>query len=277
MSCKAKRSTSSSGRRDAATFIVNALAPAEVAKVVLDEESERIEVVVPDEQLSLAIGRKGQNVRLASQLTGWDIDILTEAEESERRQKEFAERTNAFVAALDVDEMIAQLLVSEGFTTVEELAYVDQQEVASIEGFDESTAGEIQERAREFLERQEAELTEKRRTLGVHDELTEVEGLTTAMLVTLGENGIKTLEDLADCATDELAGWQERAHGQTKQHPGILQSHDLSKSDIEQIILNARIKAGWIEPPAPEEAQDGETADVESEGGQDADREEKAL
>ncbi|MGA9268418.1 MAG: transcription termination factor NusA, partial [Rhodomicrobium sp.] len=176
--------------QDAATFIVNALAPAEVAKVVLDEESERIEVVVPDEQLSLAIGRKGQNVRLASQLTGWDIDILTEAEESERRQKEFAERTSAFVAALDVDEMIAQLLVSEGFTTVEELAYVDEQEVASIEGFDENTAQEIQERAREFLERQEAELTEKRRALGVQDELTEVEGLSTAMLVTLGESGI---------------------------------------------------------------------------------------
>ena len=148
---------------DAATFIVNALAPAEVAKVVLDEESERIEVVVPDEQLSLAIGRKGQNVRLASQLTGWDIDILTEAEESERRQKEFAERTGAFINALDVDEMIAQLLVAEGFTSVEELAFVDAQEVASIEGFDENTAEEIQERAREFLERQEAELTEKRR------------------------------------------------------------------------------------------------------------------
>jgi transcription termination/antitermination protein NusA len=261
--------------QDAATFIVNALAPAEVAKVVLDEESERIEVVVPDEQLSLAIGRKGQNVRLASQLTGWDIDILTEAEESERRQKEFAERTSAFVAALDVDEMIAQLLVSEGFTTVEELAYVDEQEVASIEGFDENTAQEIQERAREFLERQEAELTEKRRALGVQDELTEVEGLSTAMLVTLGESGIKTLEDLADCATDELAGWQERAHGQTKQHPGILQSHDLSKSDIEQIILNARIKAGWIEPPPAEEPS--EEALDPTEGGQDADREEKAL
>jgi N utilization substance protein A len=152
---------------------------------------------------------------------------------------------------------------------------VDEQEVASIEGFDENTAQEIQERAREFLERQEAELTEKRRALGVQDELTEVEGLTTAMLVTLGENGIKTLEDLADCATDELAGWQERAHGQTKQHPGILQSHDLSKSDIEQIILNARIKAGWIEPPAAEEPS--EEALDPTEGGQDADHEEKAL
>ena len=238
---------------DAATFIVNALAPAEVAKVVLDEESERIEVVVPNEQLSLAIGRKGQNVRLASQLTGWDIDIMTEAEESERRQKEFAERTNAFVAALDVDEMIAQLLVSEGFASVEELAFVDASEVASIEGFDENTAHEIQERAREFIERHEAELTEKRRALGVEDELTEVEGVTSAMLVALGESGIKTLEDLADCATDDLAGWTERAHGQTKQFPGILQSFNLTKASIEQLILNARVKAGWIEAPAVEE------------------------
>jgi transcription termination/antitermination protein NusA len=252
---------------DAATFIVNALAPAEVAKVVLDEEAERIEVVVPDEQLSLAIGRKGQNVRLASQLTGWDIDITTEAEESERRQKEFAERTAAFVQALNVDEMIAQLLVSEGFASVEELAFVPPQEVANIEGFDENTAEEIQERAREFLERQEAELTEKRRAIGVEDALSEVPGVTTAMLVTLGENGIKTVEDLADCATDELSGWQERAHGQTKHHPGILQGFDVSKTDIEQLILNARVKAGWIDalpveeaPPAVEEgpAADGE-------------------
>jgi N utilization substance protein A len=236
-----------------------------VAKVVLDEEAERIEVVVPDEQLSLAIGRKGQNVRLASQLTGWDIDILTEAVESERRQKEFAERTNTFVNALNVDEMIAQLLVSEGFASVEELAFVEPQEVANIEGFDENTAQEIQERAREFLERQEAELTEKRRALGVEDALAEVEGLTASMLVTLGENGIKTVEDLADCATDELAGWQERAHGQTKQHAGILQSYNLAKADIEQLILNARVKAGWIEAPLPVEVSAG---DDDSEGGE---------
>jgi N utilization substance protein A len=272
---------------DAATFIVNALAPAEVAKVVLDEDSERIEVVVPDEQLSLAIGRKGQNVRLASQLTGWDIDILTEAEESERRQKEFAERTAAFVNALDVDEMIAQLLVAEGFASVEELAFVEAHEVASIEGFDENTALEIQERAREFLERQEAELTEKRRALGVEDELGEVEGVTTAMLVAFGENGIKTMEDLADCATDDLAGWQERAHGQTKQHPGILQSFNLGKPAIEQLILNARVKAGWIEPieiPAPaesEEAQEESSFDEDlaapEEGVSHGESEEKAL
>ncbi|MGA7324305.1 MAG: transcription termination factor NusA [Rhodomicrobium sp.] len=264
---------------DAATFIVNALAPAEVAKVVLDEESERIEVVVPDEQLSLAIGRKGQNVRLASQLTGWDIDIMTEAEESERRQKEFAERTNMFVAALDVDEMIAQLLASEGFTSVEEIAFVDLQEVANIEGFDEGTAQEIQDRAREFLERQEAELTEKRRSLGVEDELAEVEGLTSATLVALGESGIKTVEDLADCATDDLAGWQERSHGQTKHHPGILQNFNLGKHEIEDLILNARVKAGWIEAPAPhvEQGEGDEDGFEAASEDSDASHEEKAL
>jgi N utilization substance protein A len=188
---------------------------------------------------------------------------MTEAEESERRQKEFAERTSAFVSALDVDEMIAQLLVSEGFTSVEELAYVDAKEVASIEGFDESTAEEIQDRAREYLERQEIELTEKRRALGVEDDLAEVEGVTSAMLVAFGENGIKTVEDLADCATDDLAGWQERAHGHTKQHPGILQSFNLSRAALEQLILNARVTAGWIEAPQPAAVE----AEVEQEHG----------
>lgn len=261
---------------DAATFIVNALAPAEVAKVVLDEDSERIEVVVPDEQLSLAIGRRGQNVRLASQLTGWDIDILTEAEESERRQKEFADRTNTFVNALDVDEMIAQLLVSEGFTSVEEVAFVDSAEVAAIEGFDEATAEEIQSRAREFLERQDAEMTEKRRALGVDDELAEVPGVTSAMLVAFGENGIKTVEDLADCATDELAGWQERAHGQTKQHAGILQGFDLTREQIEQIIINARVKAGWIEAPA-EDIEDAEDESDDTDASDEDSADETAL
>jgi N utilization substance protein A len=262
---------------DAATFIVNALAPAEVAKVVLDEDSERIEVVVPDEQLSLAIGRRGQNVRLASQLTGWDIDILTEAEESERRQKEFADRTNTFVNALDVDEMIAQLLVSEGFTSVEEVAFVDAAEVAAIEGFDEATAEEIQSRAREFLERQDAEMTEKRRALGVDDELAEVPDVTSAMLVALGENGIKTVEHLADCATDELAGWQERAHGQTKQHAGILQGFDLTREQIEQIIINARVKAGWIEAPAVEEMEEAEDESDEFDAEASADTEDETA
>src|SRR6187401_995039 len=158
---------------DVANFVVNALAPAEVAKVVLDEDAERIEVVVPDEQLSLAIGRRGQNVRLASQLTGWDIDILTEAEESERRQKEFATRTKRFVEALDLDEMLAQLLAAEGFDTVEEIAFVERQDLASIEGLDEQTAEELQSRAREYLDRVAAELDQKRRELGVADELTE--------------------------------------------------------------------------------------------------------
>jgi len=191
---------------DAASFIVNALAPAEVTKVVLDEDSNRIEVVVPESQLSLAIGRRGQNVRLASQLTGWDIDILTEQEESERRQKEFSERSNMLMEALDVDEVIAQLLVTEGFASIEEVAYVDPSEIAHIEGFDENTADEIQTRAREYLEKQEADRDARRRELGVVDEIAKVHGVTTAMMVAMGENGIKSLEDLADCATDDLVG-----------------------------------------------------------------------
>ncbi|MBC8021251.1 MAG: transcription termination/antitermination protein NusA, partial [Methyloceanibacter sp.] len=247
---------------DAATFIVNALAPAEVVKVVLDEDAERIEVVVPDQQLSLAIGRKGQNVRLASQLTGWDIDIMTEASESERRQAEFAERSSTFMEALDVDEVIAQLLASEGFSSVEEVAFVEPSEIASIEGFDENTAAEIQTRAREHLEKIEAELEAKRKALGVADQLAEVPGITTAMLVTLGESGIKTVEDLADCATDDLAGWSERKDKETVRHDGILDSFGLSKNQIEDVILAARVKAGWIEEAdlAPEPSEDEEAA-----------------
>src|SRR5579862_5288090 len=181
---------------DPATFVVNALAPAEVAKVVLDEETHRIEVIVPDDQLSLAIGRRGQNVRLASMLTGWDIDILTEAEESERRQKEFTERTQNFMDALDVDETVAQLLASEGFRTVDEIAYVEPRELASIEGFDGDTAAEIQARAQARLAEIEGEFEEQRRALGVSDDLKEIEGITTPMMVKLGEAGIKTLDDL---------------------------------------------------------------------------------
>ena len=165
---------------DIATFVVNALAPAEVAKVVLDEDKERIEVVVPDEQLSLAIGRRGQNVRLASQLTGWDIDILTEQEESERRQAEFESRTKIFVEALNLDEVVGQLLASEGFGSIEELAMVDEKEIAGIEGFDEDTARELQERAKEYLDKQEAELDAKRVELGVEDAVKDVPGVTTA-------------------------------------------------------------------------------------------------
>src|SRR5450755_3499267 len=199
---------------DAATFVVNALAPAEVAKVVLDEDAHRIDVVVPDDQLSLAIGRRGQNVRLASQLTGWQIDILTEAEESERRQKEFVERTNVFMGALDVDETVAQLLASEGFRSVEELAFVEPTELATIEGFDADTAAEIQARAQGHLARIEAEFDERRKALGVADDLKSIEGVTTPMLVKLGENDVKTVEDLAGCATDDLVGWTDRGEGE---------------------------------------------------------------
>ena len=230
----------------AASFIVNALQPAEVAKVVLDEEAERIEVVVPDDQLSLAIGRRGQNVRLASQLTGWDIDILTEQEESERRQKEFVERSTLFMEALNVDEMVGQVLASEGFTSVEEVAYVDSDEISSIDGFDEDTASEIQTRAKEYLDRIEAEHDAKRTELGVSDDLRELPGITTAMLVALGEDGVKTVEDFAGYAVDDLVGWKERKDGETKFYPGVLASFGVTRADAEQMVLAARLKAGWI-------------------------------
>ncbi|HWL31008.1 MAG TPA: transcription termination factor NusA [Xanthobacteraceae bacterium] len=248
---------------DIATFVVNALAPAEVAKVVLDEDRERIEVVVPDAQLSLAIGRRGQNVRLASQLTGWDIDILTEQEESERRQAEFQNRTKVFMEALDVDEMVGQLLASEGFASVEELAVVDEKELTGIEGFDEDTARELQTRAREYLARIEEEYDVKRKELGVEDALKEVPGVTTAMLVKFGENGIKTVEDLAGCATDDLIGWTERKDGETKREPGILD--DMSREEAEAMIMQARLKAGWITEAdlAPPEAAEEDAAETE--------------
>jgi N utilization substance protein A len=244
--------------QDIATFVVNALAPAEVAKVVLDEERERIEVVVPDQQLSLAIGRRGQNVRLASQLTGWDIDILTEQEESERRQAEFENRTRMFIDSLNVDEVIGQLLASEGFTSVEELAFVDTKEIAGIEGFDEDTAAELQTRARDYLAKIEAELDAKRTELGVADELKEVPGVTTAMLVRFGENSVKTVEDLAGCATDDLVGWTERKDGETVREAGILDGFDLSREEAEAMVMQARLKAGWVSeadlaPPAAAE------------------------
>lgn len=253
---------------DAASFIVNALQPAEVAKVVLDEEAERIDVVVPDDQLSLAIGRRGQNVRLASQLTGWDIDIMTEQDESERRQAEFTENTNRFMEALNVDEMVAQLLASEGFSSVEEVAWVDAEEISSIEGFDEETADELQARAREFLEKQEAELEAERVALGVSDELRKVDGITTAMMVTLGKDEIKSLEDFAGCAVDDLCGWTERKDGEIQRFPGTLDEFKVSRADAEEMIMQARIQAGWVTPeelmPEPEPEEGEEAGEEES-------------
>jgi N utilization substance protein A len=219
----------------AATFVVNALAPAEVTKVVMDEEAGRVEVVVPDDQLSLAIGRRGQNVRLASQLTRWDIDILTEAEESERRQEEFRRRTGLFVEAMDVDDVIAGLLVTEGFTSVEELAFSPLEELAEIEGFDENVAAELIRRAEMFLLRRDAELTEQRQTLGVTEEVAGLEMLTPAMLVALGEKGVKTLDDLADLASDELIE--------------IVGEGNMDEATANEIIMSAR--AHWFEGDEP--------------------------
>lgn len=247
---------------DAASFIVNALQPAEVTKVVLDEANTRIEVVVPDEQLSLAIGRRGQNVRLASQLSGWTIDILTEEQESERRQKEFLEKSELFMTALDVDEMIAQLLVSEGFETLEEVGYVAQDELASIEGFDDDTAQELQARAREFLEKQAEEQDEARKNAGVEDEVLEIEGVTLAMAVKFGENDIKTVEDVAGLVPDDLLGWDEVKNGETVHEAGILEGMDMDADAAQLMIMQARVKAGWIEAsaldPEPEYVLDEE-------------------
>ncbi|MDP2733174.1 MAG: transcription termination factor NusA [Hoeflea sp.] len=250
-----------------ATFIVNALQPAEVSKVVLDEDAERIEVVVPDEQLSLAIGRRGQNVRLASQLTGWDIDILTEEEESQRRQKEFNERTALFMEALDVDEMVGQVLASEGFSQVEEVAYVDVGEITAIEGFDEETALELQTRAREYLDRIEAELDAKRKELGVEDELRSIPGITTAMMVALGADGIKTVEDFAGCAVDDLTGWSERKDGETKRFDGLFKGLDITRPEAESMILSARLAVGWItEDEVVVEESEVDEAETEADG-----------
>ncbi|MBP7817305.1 MAG: transcription termination/antitermination protein NusA [Phenylobacterium sp.] len=246
---------------DEATFIVNGLAPAEVSKVVMDEEDERVEVVVPDEQLSLAIGRRGQNVRLASQLTGWQIDIMTESQESERRQREFSERTTLFQEALDVDEVIAQLLVTEGFASVEDVAYVENAEVAAIEGFDEDTAEEIQARARDFLEKEAAELDGKRRDYGVEDALLEIEGVTLPVAVALGAGDVKSIEDLAGLIPDDLRGWFESKDGERVREPGILEAFNMDAADAEALIMRARVAMGWVEAPPEPEAQ--EVAEVE--------------
>ncbi|WP_319412191.1 transcription termination factor NusA [uncultured Cohaesibacter sp.] len=257
---------------DPATFIVNALQPAEVAKVVLDEDSERIEVVVPNDQLSLAIGRRGQNVRLASQLTGWDIDIMTEEEESERRQKEFNERAQLFMQALDVDDIVAQLLASEGFTSIEEVAYVDASEVSDIEGFDEETAQEIQRRANEYLDAEAEKQNEERLALGVSDDLLEISGLTLPMLVALGREGICSIEDLAGCATDDLVGWTERHNGEVKRFKGTLSDFDISRQEAEDIVMLTRVAAGWIDPSellSEEEAAEYEQ--MEADDGEDLD------
>jgi transcription termination/antitermination protein NusA len=243
---------------DPATFIVNALQPAEVSKVVLDPEQGRVEVVVGESQLSLAIGRRGQNVRLASQLTGWQIDIMTEAEESERRQKEFAVRTALFMEALDADEMMAQLLATEGFVTVEDIAYIATDDLANLEGFSIELAEELQNRARVWLEEQAEKMDAERRELGVEDDLFTAPGMTPQMAILLGKGDVKTLEDFAGLVGDDLRGWFETKNGERIRHPGILDSLQLSSEEADALILGARVAAGWIEAPPEEEVAETE-------------------
>jgi len=250
---------------DQATFLVNALQPAEVSKVVIDEDAGQIEVVVPDEQLSLAIGRRGQNVRLASQLTGLDIDIMTESEDSERRQKEFETRTKLFMDTLDLDEFFAQLLVSEGFSSLEEVAYVERDELLVIEGVDEGTAEELQTRAREYLDAQAKAALEHARELGVEDSLVEFEGLTPQMIEALAKDDVKTLEDFATCADWELAGGWTTVDGERVKDEGLLEEFDVSLAEAQNMIMTARVMLGWVDPEELNNNADAEEADAESE------------
>ena len=263
---------------DVAPFVVNALQPASVSRVIIDEEEARIEVVVPDDQLSLAIGRRGQNVRLASQLTGKAIDILTEQDASEKRQREFTTNTETFQNELDVDETLAQLLVAEGFSSLEEVAYVEADEIAGIEGLEE-LADELQSRAQEALERRNDAAREERRALGVEDALAEMPYLTEAMLVTLGKAGIKTLDDLADLATDELVEKKrveprrrnEDAPKRPEPKGGILSEYGLNDEQGNEIIMAAR--AHWFEDDADASSggfEDEEPADAGATAEEDA-------
>ncbi|MEM7489655.1 MAG: transcription termination factor NusA [Pseudomonadota bacterium] len=253
---------------DAPTFLVNALQPAEVTKVVLDEEAERIEVVVPEEQLSLAIGRRGQNVRLASQLTGLDIDILTEEEESKRRQAEFEERTKLFMETLDLDEFFAQLLVSEGFTNLEEVAYVEVDELLVIDGVDEDTAAELQARARDYIEAQNAKALEAARENGLQDDLAGFEGLTPQMLEALTKDGVTSLEEFATCADWELAGGWTIENGERTKDDGLLEPFNVTLEEAQDMIMTARVMLGWV---TPEDAlgaseEEGDAAETEEAG-----------
>ncbi len=251
--------------QDQATFLVNALQPAEVSKVVIDDDAGKIEVVVPDEQLSLAIGRRGQNVRLASQLTGLDIDIVTESDESARRQAEFADRTKLFMDTLDIDEMMAQLLVSEGFSNLEEVAYVDTDELLSIDGFDEGTASELQARAKDYLEAANVKAMETARALGVEDSLVNFEGLTPQMLEALAKDNIKTLEDFATCADWELAGGWTTVNGARVKDEGVLEQFDVSLEEAQHLVMTARVSLGWVDVadlPQPEPEPQDEEAEV---------------
>ncbi|MCF3972992.1 transcription termination factor NusA [Paracoccus salsus] len=248
---------------DQATFLVNALQPAEVSKVVFDEEAGKIEVVVPDEQLSLAIGRRGQNVRLASQLTGLDIDILTEEEESKRRQAEFNTRTQLFMDALDLDEFFAQLLVAEGFTDLEEVAYVEQDELLTIDGVDEGTAAELQARARDVLEARAKTALENARALGAEDSLIEFEGLTPQMVEALAKDGIKTLEDFATCADWELAGGWTTVNGQRVKDDGLLEPFEISLEEAQTMVMTARVMLGWVDPTELDPSAEADDAEAE--------------
>ena len=225
---------------DPAVLVVSALAPAEIQKVIIDDQNKRIEVILTEENLSKAIGRRGQNVRLASKLIDFEIDILTEKEESEKRQIEFKDKTEVFIKNLEVDETLGQLLVAEGFTSIEDINQSTPEDFLKIEAIDENTAKELIERAGEYLKKEKQDIEKKLKELGVEEELSNLKGLTPGMVLTLGEKKIKSLKDLADLSTDELIGGYDEKNGKRIKIDGYLEEFALIKNEAEDIIMNAR-------------------------------------
>ena len=225
---------------DPAVLVVSALAPAEIQRVIIDDQNRRIEVILTEENLSKAIGRRGQNVRLASKLINYEIDILTAKEESEKRQLEFKDKTEIFIKNLEVDETLGQLLVAEGFSSIEEIHQSTLEEILKIEAIDENTAKELKERAEEYLKKEKEDIGKKLKELGVEDVLINFKGLTPGMLVTLGEKKIKTLKDFADLSTDELIGSYDEKQGKRFKIEGFLEEFALAKNEADDLIMNAR-------------------------------------
>ena len=225
---------------DVASLVVSALAPAEIQKVIIDDQNRKIEVILTEENLSKAIGRRGQNVRLASKLIDFEIDILTEKEESDKRQLEFKEKTEIFVKSLEVDETLGQLLVAEGYSSVKEISQASQDEIIKIEGIDENTVNELKERAAESLVKEKENIEKKLKDLGVNDDLINHKGLTPGMLLTLGEKKIKTLKDFADLSTDELIGGYDEKKGIRYKIEGYLEEFALTNNEADNLIINAR-------------------------------------
>jgi N utilization substance protein A len=216
------------------------LSPAEIQKVLIDKDNKRIDVILTEENLSKAIGRRGQNVRLASKLTNYEIDILTDQEDSERRQAEFKEKTENLVKSLEVDETLGQLLVSEGMQSIEEISQSTPDDITKIEGIDEGTANELINRSKENLVKEKKEISKRLKELGMEDSLANLKGITQGMLVLLGQRNIKKLSDFADLSSDELIGGFDEIKGKKIRIEGYLEEFSLSREEADLLIMAAR-------------------------------------